>query len=64
MAQHLTTGVDVFYSTQYLRAGPKELPSIARNVGRYAGRAVAFVQAGRKQIFQFAEETEITKVHE
>lgn len=46
----------------YHAAGPQELPGIARSLGRHAGRAVARVQAGRKQFLKFAEENEINKV--
>ncbi|KAL6772330.1 hypothetical protein ACKKBG_A29830 [Auxenochlorella protothecoides x Auxenochlorella symbiontica] len=43
--------------------GPKELPGIARALGRQTGRAMAYVQAGRTHFFKFARENEVDKLH-
>lgn len=43
-------------------AGPKELPGIARGLGRQTGRAMAYIQTARQQIFQYGERNEINQV--
>lgn len=45
-----------------LTPGPQDLPRIARVVGNLTGRAMGTLYRARAQLFQFAEQTEITKV--
>lgn len=43
--------------------GPKELPRVARSVGRLAGRASGMLYSMRAQFLRFAGEAEMHKVH-
>ena len=42
-------------------AGAKDLPRVARQAGRYTGRAVSYISALRRQTLSYADETEIGK---
>ncbi|PSC74359.1 sec-independent translocase [Micractinium conductrix] len=44
--------------------GPKELPRVAKAAGLLTGRATGFLYRTRAKLFKFAEETEMTKLHE
>ncbi|EFN51635.1 hypothetical protein CHLNCDRAFT_55034 [Chlorella variabilis] len=44
--------------------GPNELPRMARAAGRLTGQATGFLYRTRARFFQFAEETEMTKLHQ
>lgn len=45
-------------------AGPKDLPRIARTVGVLTGRATGIVQKARSRLFQYADEAELTQLHQ
>lgn len=42
--------------------GPKELPRVAKSLGRLTGQATGFLYRARAQLFQFAEQAELDKV--
>ncbi|KAI3424299.1 hypothetical protein D9Q98_009854 [Chlorella vulgaris] len=44
--------------------GPNELPRVARVAGRLTGQATGFLYRTRARFFQFAEDTEMTKLHQ
>ncbi|PRW20348.1 sec-independent translocase -like [Chlorella sorokiniana] len=44
--------------------GPNELPRVARHAGRLTGQATGFLYRARARFFKFAEEAEVTKLHE
>eukprot|EP00887_Chlorella_sp_A99_P008291 scaffold12.g8291.t1 len=44
--------------------GPQDLPRIARVVGSLTGRATGTLYRARARLFQFAEDTEVTKLHQ
>lgn len=44
--------------------GPKELPRLGRTLGRLTGRATGFLYKMRTQAFKFAEDTEISNLHQ
>lgn len=47
----------------YQSSGPKELPRVARSLGRFTGRATGHVYRIRSQVIQVGEQSEIKKVH-
>lgn len=49
-------------ASRALCAGPNELPRVARVAGRLTGQATGFLYRTRARFFQFAEDTEMTKV--
>ncbi|KAK9140298.1 hypothetical protein Scep_009979 [Stephania cephalantha] len=44
--------------------GPKDLPIIARTVGRLAGKAIGYIQLGRGQIQSVMDQSLANPVHE
>ncbi|GAB4816326.1 hypothetical protein N2152v2_003372 [Parachlorella kessleri] len=44
--------------------GPNELPRMGRTLGRFTGRATGLLYKMRARMFQFAEDTEVNKLHE
>ncbi|KAK9819727.1 hypothetical protein WJX72_001678 [[Myrmecia] bisecta] len=44
--------------------GPKDLPKVARAAGRLTGQAASYVSTARSRMLTFAEETELTKLHQ
>lgn len=53
------TRADYFF---LLHAGPKELPRVARTLGRLTGRATGALYKARAQVTQIAERAELDKV--
>ncbi|XP_078441881.1 uncharacterized protein LOC144711734 [Wolffia australiana] len=43
--------------------GPKDLPLIARTAGRFAGRAIGYVQMARGQFESVMQQSQVTQVH-
>ncbi|KAK9839263.1 hypothetical protein WJX81_004596 [Elliptochloris bilobata] len=43
--------------------GPKDLPIIARNLGRFTGSAAAYVSRARAKLSTFADEAEVSQLH-
>eukprot|EP00899_Mesostigma_viride_P020971 jgi/Mesvir1/28876/Mv17971-RA.1 len=44
--------------------GPKDLPIVARALGRFSGQAVGFLYKARRQFDAYADRSELSKLHE
>ena len=51
----------VYEVHSHVCTGPKDLPIIARNLGRLTGSAAAYVSRARSKLSAFAEEAEVTQ---
>ena len=43
--------------------GPKDLPIIARTAGRFAGRAIGYVQLARGQFDSVMQQSQVSQVY-